>query len=312
MPFTAARQTKSMSVLPQPIGLDRGRGALPQSRDAVAAQDMTLTTAPHVNDLTFPTDVAKLGRAIITLKRSFEGIARTWPSLSQEDRRDYEKANMAPQLEGDSGRHVYAFWPDRFVFSVLGMRQGSHACYESNGDRILRKVDPWHVAGGLRKRQWIDMRPAEFLGFADELDNATAQGDTPESSTHWLKPFPLLWAGEGKNRIQMYQDTQRPLLTNADACQFLPPGALRLYRSVVDDSVWMLRFIEEALSPDWATRMMRMGASPKAQVLPFPKVAVPLLLHYGVKVDRGWGLPWRIGKSAQAKESRLVRSSGWS
>ncbi len=175
------------------------------------------------------------------------------------------------------------------------------------------RVDPWLVAGGFRKPAWIAMSQTSFLPLAQELDADTAAGKTSGSSSHWLQPFALFWAGEGKNRIQLYQDANRPLLTSADTCRFLPSEALRLYKSVIDSTVWLVRYVPEALPQQWAQRMYHLGGdSNQAQILPFPEVVVPLLKGYGVKVDRGWGLPWRISKAARAEESRFVRSRGWS
>lgn len=263
--------------------------------------------------LTFAPEVARLGRNVILLKRQYEQIARSWATLTASERQMYERSNMAPELNETTRRYVYALEPARFILSALGLSTGLHAGYVAESPCTRMEVDPWLVAGGLRKSRWIDMPPHDFLSFADELDQATAHDEPAGSSTSWLDPFPLLWAKEGKNRIQMYQDLQRPLLTSVEVCRFMPPEALRLHKSVIDNSVWMLRYVEEALPVAWAAKMYRQGViSGSSRVLPFPQIAVPLLLQYGVKVGCGWGWPWRIGRSAQLRESRLVRSIGWS
>lgn len=261
----------------------------------------------------FDADMMKSGRAVISLKQRFEKIARSWPTLSAEGRRQYELAHMAPELNETTGQFVYALQPDHFILSLMGMRRWLHACYEVEQQNALIEVDPWLVAGGLRKQSWISMLPSTFLDFADALDRATFDKDSSVGSfTHWLKPFPLLWAGEGKNRVESYQETERQLLTNVEVCRFLPSQSLRLYKSAINDTVWLVRYVGE-LSSEWTSRMDRYGEpSTPMQVLPFPDLAVPLLQRYGVKIDRGWGWPWRISRAAQLRESRLVRSVGWS
>lgn len=210
---------------------------------------------------------------------------------------------------------MYAFEPDRFIFAALGLQRWQHASYAETDISGVRTVSPWIVAGGLRKRAWFDMDSSTFLNLVPSLDEATRERDDGHgSTTAWLKPFPLLWAREGKNRIQSYQDTETMLLTDTRVCDFLPASVLRLYRSVVNSSVWILRYVGG--DPFWDRKIGHMetamrGGRPFRAILPFPEVGVPLLLNYGVKVDRGWDLPWRISEAAKQEASRRVRAEGW-
>jgi hypothetical protein len=280
---------------------------LAHSPDA-ASVSPRLADAPA---LQFSQEQLAHGRAVARLKRRFESIARSWGELTPLARRRYERANLAPQLHPDTRRPVYALEPDHFLFSVLGVHRWGHRCYEDHGARRLLTVDPWLVTGGFRKRKWHDLTQGEFEAFADSLDACTRLGDPAlGSTTQWLEPFPLLWATEGKNRVQLYQDLERPMPTLALPCRFLPAESLRLYRSVLNDSVWLLRWVDEAMPTAWAARMARHDTGPI--VMPFPDEGVPLLLSYGVKADRGWGAPWRISKAARAAASRAARVHGWS
>lgn len=69
---------------------------------------------------------------------------------------------------------------------------------------------PRVVTGGTWKPQWFET-PQEFDVFASRLEQATLD-DEPlvRSTTDWIKPFPLLIAGEGKNRVETYQEVKRP------------------------------------------------------------------------------------------------------
>ncbi|MFC4424522.1 hypothetical protein [Cupriavidus pampae] len=252
---------------------------------------------------------------MIELKRHFESIARRWHTLSPEEQAQLRKQNVAPQQLRDTNAFVYAFEPEWFIFAALGLQRWHHASYVETDISGIRVVPPWIVAGGLRKRAWFDLDFSTFLNLVPSLDAATLEGDDGHgSTTSWLKPFPLLWAKEGKNRIQCYQDTETTLLTDTRTCDALPASLLRLYRSVVSSSVWILRYVGG--DPFWDRKVadmetaMRSGR-PFRSILPFPEVGVPLLLNYGVKVDRGWDLPWRIGEAAKQEESRRVRAHGW-
>lgn len=266
----------------------------------------------RVHRMNFSAEELNRGRAVIELKRKYEAIARRWKTFNAEQRRQHESSNFAPRIHPTTGEFVYALSPDHFLFAALGVSKWHHATYCSQESRLV-DVDPWLVAGGLRKQAWIDRKPAGFQEFLPQLDVATRMGDRSTGSfTSWLQPLPLFWATEGKNRIQSYQDTNTRLLTSAETCCFLPAASLRLYQSVLDESVWLLRFVG-GLRLDWRARMERQGGErPTQVVLPFPEVGVPLLRSYGVTVDRGWGLPWRITKGAQVRESEKIRAMGWS
>jgi hypothetical protein len=263
-------------------------------------------------NMNFSKEEMQLGRNVILLKRKYEEIARKWESFDEMQRDQFRKANLDPQIHPTTGKHVYAFWPDEFVFAVLGISGWGHASYRTEKE-IVATVDPWIVSGGLRKKDWFNFDREQFVNLIPDLDKATRASDTGVGSfTTWLKPFPLLWANEGKNRVQQYQDANIALLTSVKHSEFLPAHSLRLSRSVYDASVWVVRYIGCGDSA-WDDRVQRLiGNGPDKMVLPFPQVGVPLLQSYGVKVDRAWGLPWSLRKSAETEASIRFRKHGWS
>jgi len=266
--------------------------------------------------LTFSNENMKLGRAVIELKRKYEAIARSWQTLTKSDRKQFELQNLAPQIHPTTGNFIYAFRPDNFIFAVLGANYWSHASYGATEGKHLTIVNPWLIAGGLRKKSWFDMDQSVFQQLVPQFEAATISDNTGLGSfSSWLKPFPLLWAEEGKNRIQSYQDTNTDLLTSVTICEFMPAASLRLYRSVLDNSVWLLRYVG-GIDAHWDHQIQQMGALRRQRfgkvVLPFPEVGVPLLQNYGVKIDKGWGAPWRLVKHAEIQECKHVRSQGWS
>lgn len=268
----------------------------------------------NATQLNFSNKEIELGRSIVELKRRFEEIARDWTTRSLNERERLKVLNLDPQIETTTGKLVCAFMPDDFLFATLGLGGWGHASYESQ-NRQLVGVNPWLVAGGFRKKKWFHMDHHEFQSFVPTLDADTKIGKRESGSfTNWLKPLPLLWASEGKNRIQLYQDTNTDLFTSAGVCKFIPANSLRLYKSVVNSNVWLLRYVG-GIDQSWDGRIHRLaskdGQEIERVVLPFPEVAVPLLQHYGVKVDRAWGWPWRLTKGSQIQESKRVRSSGW-
>lgn len=265
--------------------------------------------------LSFSHEDVMLGRAVIHLKRKYEAIARGWASFPKDERKCLERQNLQPQTHSTTGQLVYAFEPDKFIFATLGINSWGHASYNPKGSQ-LASVDSWFVAGGLRKKKWFNFDRNEFQQLIPVFDAATSSDNSGNGSfTSWLKPFPLLWAGEGKNRIQSYQDTNNDLFTSVTTCEFLPAASLRLYQSVFNNSVWLLRYVG-GIDSNWDQRIQRHSGYKEhgfdKAILPFPEVGVPLLLKYGVKVDRGWGAPWRLIKSAEIKESARIRSAGWS
>lgn len=257
-----------------------------------------------------PDDVAR-GRAVTALKRKFEGVARAWKTMSADDRERCAREGLAPQALRGGEQIVYAFQPDRFVFACLGLTHILHSACRDEGESVVT-VDPWLVSGGLRKKAWFDVSRATLEERIPHLDADTMRhGTSSGSSTSWLAPLPVLWAKEGKNRIHTYQNENIPLLTTAARCNFFPASLLRLYRSVWDETVWCLRYVGG--DANWDDRVVRRLRDPMRRVvLPFPEVGVPLLLAYGVQVDRGWGVPWRLNASARLRESERVRSTGWS
>lgn len=278
--------------------MDQAMKAVNQERACVSALNFS------------PEDVAR-GRAIAELKRKFEGVARAWESMSADDRQRCTDDGLSPQKLKDSDQIVYAFQPDRFVFACLGLSHILHSACREEGESVVT-VDPWLVSGGLRKPAWFDVSRATLEERIPYLDADTMRhGRDSGSSTSWLAPLPVLWAKEGKNRIHTYQNENIPLLTTAARCNFLPAKLLRLYRSVWDETVWCLRYVGG--DANWDDRVTRRLHNPlRRVVLPFPEAGVPLLLAYGVQVDRGWGVPWRLNASARSRASAQVRSTGWS
>ena len=193
--------------------------------------------------LTFSNKAIELGRSIVELKRKFEEIARGWTTLSLIERKQLEVLNLDPQIETRTGKFVYAFMPDKFLFATLGLGGWGDASYKLTNSRLVG-VNPWVVVGGLRKQNWFHMDHNKFQSFVPNLDADTKIGCRDSGSfTKWLKPLPLLWASEGKNRIQLYQDTNTDLFTSAEVCEFIPTKSLRLYKSVVNSDVWLLRYV---------------------------------------------------------------------
>ena len=172
-------------------------------------------------------DVAR-GRAVATLKRKFEGVARAWETMSADDRKRHTLEGLAPQRLPGGARLVYAFQPDRFVFACLGLTHILHSACRDEGESVVT-VDPWLVSGGLRKPAWFEVSRATLEERIPHLDADTMRrGRFSGSSTSWLAPLPVLWAKEGKNRIHTYQNENIPLLTTAARCNFLPASLLRL------------------------------------------------------------------------------------
>ncbi len=250
-----------------------------------------------------------MARQVLELKLKFEHVARQWFDFDAGERRACETQGLAPEIDKRTGEPIYALSPHVFVLGTLGMgkRQWMYRSTRELADAEgIRKVDPWVVAGATRKPAWFET-PDEFEVFASRLDQATLDGEPlVRSTTEWIKPFPLLIAGEGKNRVETYQKVQRPLVTHVTVREFVPAKTLRLYRSIWNSSVWLLRVVGD--EPTWWSENLEPGYS----VLPFPEVGVPLLQAYGVEVDRGWGWRMRASMGAQKLASSRVRAAGWS
>ncbi len=261
------------------------------------------------HSLTFAAAEMLLARKVIDFKLQLENVARQWFDFDAGERRACEAQGLAPEIDKRTGDPIYALSPHVFVLGTLGMGK-RRWMYCSTRELVeeagTKEVDPWLVVGATRKPEWFDP-PQEFDVFASRLDQETLAGNPlVMSTTEWIKPFPLLIAGEGKNRVETYQKEGRPLITHVTVREFVPASTLRLYRSIWNSSVWLLRVVGE--EANWWSE----GLEPGYSVLPFPDVGVPLLQAYGVQVDRGWGWRMRASTGAQKLASRRVRAAGWS
>ena len=153
--------------------------------------------------------------------------------------------------------------PDRFARHLLG--DWFAATGEPVGTWERSSLPPWCTLGWVRKDAYrlTPERPqARLRALVDELH---ADPEAMDATAHGLAGIPLFWAGEGKNRCQLYRLAGRARV-----------GRLSLYPAP-DLSAWRLapvmgaRHVVALIAPDG-----------RVQLLPFGRASRPLLLALGV------------------------------
>lgn len=153
--------------------------------------------------------------------------------------------------------------PDRFARHLLG------DWFAAAGDPVATwartSLPPWCTLGWVRKDAYrlTPERPQPRLrALVDELH---ADDSAMDATAHGLAGIPIFWAGEGKNRCQLYRMAGRARV-----------GQLTLH-AAPDLSAWRL-------APVLGARQMvaLIGPDGRVQLLPFGRVSKPLLLALGM------------------------------
>lgn len=262
-----------------------------------------------VTPLIFPSDLVEVMKKAAHEKNRIEYIYQNWNEKSNEEKKEFARQGLVP-CNNHYGRRIEALDPLVFAFGLLGLQDWRlHAANFLKSGNLVRSINPWCVIGSTRKRQWLKGIDKErFLGWAATMNAASQAQDTGQGAVcDHLKGFPILIAGEGKNRVREFQKHNIELVAQVHTWTLPEAQYLRLYRSPINRTICLIRVLP---NPEIDTDR---GPVPEGLgVLPFPEFGVELLENYGVQWDRGWGRKyWRTVK-AQVRAREKVSSRGWS
>lgn len=174
--------------------------------------------------------------------------------------------------------HAYAISPYGFVEAITGpfnriSNRPSVRLVEVPSEYVVGA--PWR---GHKLPTQIDARR-----LFNKFDQGTIEYDTTCGSlSNWLTHLPIVWAGEGKNRIQLYRRFGQPLLTNLTRHHFPKPCELSL-RRVRCSQNWVLECHSKKYLDRSPYGALHVGE--RRFLLPFPQYSVPLFRSYGVSMD---------------------------
>ncbi len=164
--------------------------------------------------------------------------------------------------------------PDHFARHLLG--DWFRAVGEPVGTWARTSLPPWCTLGWVRKDAYrlTPERPqARLRAMVDEIHADDAAMD---ATAHGLEGVPVFWAGEGKNRCQLYRLAGRARV-----------GRLTLYPTP-DLSTWRMAPV---LGAQHVVALIRPDGH--VQLLPFGRISRPLLKALGVGWTRRLVLrPW--------------------
>lgn len=168
----------------------------------------------------------------------------------------------AQDAEAVQGEFRYSF-PDHFAGALLGSWFGHHG-----QDRAVGwcSIPPWAVLGWVRKDAYkatVDLSATMLQETATQVD---AQQPAERITTYGVEGIPLFWAGEGKNRTQLFRLANLP--RNAPLLLYPRP---RLERFCVR----RLRIF-----PGIAVLEYHSG---ERDILPFADLSIELLCAMGVR-----------------------------
>ncbi|WP_295551009.1 hypothetical protein [uncultured Pseudacidovorax sp.] len=215
-------------------------------------------TGPFVPDAWRP-----LIEPVCELKEALDHAVR-WPDSTPARGRAAQVLALHGMTLQQAAALKTSHLPDRFARHVLG--DWFAASGEPVGTWARTSLPHWCTLGWVRKdayRVTPDRPQARLRALVDELH---ADDGAMDATAHGLSGIPIFWAGEGKNRCQLYRLAGRARV-----------GRVTLYPAP-DLSAW-------CLAPVLGARHMVALIAPdgRVQLLPFGRASKPLLSALGVR-----------------------------
>lgn len=149
-------------------------------------------------------------------------------------------------------------------------------------------VFPGWAAIGWNRRQYGGVSLDQARAIKSSLDKSTMDPSVSDGYATWLKPIPVIVAGEGKHRVDLHRQHCLDMVARIQIDEFPPAAELELFRIHGSGGVWGLRCL----------RMDRIRKTGRVQgalaYLPLPNLSVPLLKAYGVQISERRYWPWQI------------------
>jgi hypothetical protein len=147
-------------------------------------------------------------------------------------------------------------------------------------------IFPGHIALGWNRRQYKPVTHAEALSIKSELDVRTV--NKVDGHVRWLHPAPVIVAGEGKHRVDLFRTHGLDMLANVGITPIPLATELELWRIFGVDGVWALR----CLNKDFLHT--HRGEIGEFAALPLPELSIPFFKAYGVRERSLRCFPWQV------------------
>jgi hypothetical protein len=221
-------------------------------------------------------DAEDIIRQGISLKKLIEQAGSNWNAHTGTT--ELVSLGIPVPKEKALGKN-YVLMPDAYVELLIS------PFYEfSSDEKKLISISAELVAGA----PWCghtQKNRADVLELFAKFDKDTVQGGTALGAlAHWYKPFPLVQAGEGKNRVSLAQEHNIPYLAQSFTRKLVPPNTLTIRRVFFSRHVLLKCSNAKHLSINADTPFRLNGGE---FLIPFPELTVPLMKLYGVKERRG-------------------------
>ena len=207
-------------------------------------------------------------RALVAEKDAFDEVGRKFAPRSWKEKIQAFASGMVTPKHGWT-----AVCPAQFVRVALPF---STLYYHYDEMRSV-SVDPGLVVSGTYNDYsptgyFIPTPPEQTMAWSDGLATEENKYSTQSPRSCQIGSLPLFVALEGKNRVELFKQHNRPMQVLVTPTPYPAASELSLFRSL-PCGVYSLAY-----------RGQR-------QVLPFPRNVVPMLQKYGVgEVSRLWSL----------------------
>ncbi len=219
------------------------------------------------------------------LKEALDHLVR-WPAQAARNE-GVRQCLVAHGLPAQGAAIVHSEFrfscPDHFAGALLGGWFG----HQGQGLAVgWCAIPPWAVLGWVRQDGFevtADMTTAQLRAKAAQVD--AEQAADPRFSTYGVEGIPLFWAGEGKNRTQLFRLANLPRNT-----------LLRLYSRPRLERFCVRRL---PLFPSIAVLEYHSG---ERDILPFGDLSIDLLSAIGVRyvVRPSWAGLWTLWAELRA------------
>lgn len=251
--------------------------------------------------LIFPPEQVELMQRVANHQHWIEDLFQRWSVVAEPCRAGLARLGYTPGL-ARCGEPIAALDPLVYAMGLLGLQEWRwKATVGMTETGTVRSIPASCVIGSSRKAKWRrGFTEPVFSKIASELNAAGAAKDTGQGAVYsHLSGFPIVIAGEGKNRVREYQRHSIDIVAQLSTWAMPAPAFLRLCKSPLNSDVCLIRVLPNAYVPEG------LGT------LPFPEFGVPLLERYGVEWDRCWGPSYWRTSSSVVKARLGICAEGW-
>lgn len=188
------------------------------------------------------------------------------------------------QIPKPDSRTIPAIWPYHFIRNVLPF---SEAVPDKNKGGALGEVDPFLVIGAtfnIYKKKTQEEQIKKINWF-----NSSEGRSVNMIKYYKIGDLPLYIASEGKNRVLMFQNNNKPIVAYIHHYLFPKPEEIILHKTY-PSGIYAI----SCSNPIFYT--YDNYSYPDPIILPFPELILPLLQSYGIKKVQTLFFPFAIWK----------------